>query len=190
MTTAWRLGTLRIGPPRSLPPVVKLGGSLLGIHGWPALVGDLVAGLPGAVLVVGGGSLVDGLRRIDQAAPRPPQLMHDLAIDALALTARLVADALALPVVTEAGGGGVLDPARWLEVTGHAARLEAGWHVTSDSIAAVVATATGRGLLLAKRVPPPGEATDLERLAAAGWVDPCFPGAAAGVTAITWAAPA
>ena len=48
----------------------------------------------------------------------------------------------------------------------------------------------GRGLVLAKRVPPPGDTTDLERLAAAGWVDPCFPGAAAGVTAITWAAPA
>ena len=61
---------------------------------------------------------------------------------------------------------------------------------TSDSIAALVATETNRGLLLAKRAPPPEGDHDLERLAAAGWVDAHFPAAAATVATISWSAPA
>jgi aspartokinase-like uncharacterized kinase len=116
--------------------------------------------------------------------------MHELAIDAMTLTARIVADALGLPVVALATGGGVLDAATWLRSTGQAATLSAGWHVTSDSIAALVAAETGRGLLLAKRVPPPAGDHDVARLATAGWVDAHFPVAAAAVATINWAAPA
>ena len=194
MTAAWQRGTLRAGPSARAGLVVKVGGSLLGLPGWPTLLADLIATLGDEttppLLIVGGGSVVDGLREIDAASPRPTALMHDLAIDAMRLTASIVADALGLPVVATAAGGGVLDAATWLRSSGQAARLPAGWHVTSDSIAALVAAETGRGLLLAKRVPPPGGDHDLERLAAAGWVDAHFPTAAKGVGSLTWAAPA
>jgi hypothetical protein len=194
MTVAWRRGTLRAGstPPNGL--VVKVGGSLLGMRHWPEVLAELVAplvgGSPAPLLVVGGGRVVDGLREIDAAAPRPPALMHELAIDAMSLTARLVADALGLPIVSLATGAGVLDASDWLRSPDHEARLPAGWHVTSDSIAALLAAETGRGLLLAKRVPPPAGDHDLERLAKAGWVDAHFPEAAKGVGSLTWAAPA
>ena len=189
MTGTWRQGTLRAGPRPAVGEVVKVGGSLLALHGWPERLAELVAASPAALLVVGGGSVVDGLREIDAVHQRPTPLMHELAIDAMTLTARIVADALDLPVVALAAGGGVLDAATWLRSADQAARLPAGWHVTSDSIAALVAAATGRGLLLAKRGPPPVGDHDLERLATAGWVDAHFPVAAAGVATITWAAP-
>ncbi|NCX98202.1 MAG: hypothetical protein EBX35_06420 [Planctomycetia bacterium] len=190
MTGAWRRGTLRAGPRAAAAEIVKVGGSLLALRDWPERLAELVAASPAPLLVVGGGRVVDGLREIDAANPRPTPLMHDLAIDAMTLTARIVADALGLPVVALATDGGVLDAAAWLRSSGQAARLPAGWHVTSDSIAALVAAETGRGLLLAKRVPPPAGDHDLERLATAGWVDAHFPGAAAAVATITWAAPA
>jgi hypothetical protein len=116
--------------------------------------------------------------------------MHHLAIDAMTLTARLVADACGLPLVTTtAAMRGVLDVAAWLEASLAGVDLPAGWHVTSDSLAAAVADQTGRGLLLAKLARPPGPADNLQALAAAGWVDPWFPKAAAGLKAISWATP-
>ena len=194
MTAAWRRGTLRAGPTPPAGIVVKVGGSLLGLPSWPERLAELMAFLdlepPAPLLVVGGGRVVDGLREIDAASRRPPALMHDLAIDAMSLTARIVADALSLPVVGTATGSGVLDASTWLRSTGREERLPVGWHVTSDSIAALVATETGRGLLLAKRTPPPDGDHALHRLAAAGWVDAHFPLAAATLAAITWAAPA
>jgi aspartokinase-like uncharacterized kinase len=72
---------------------------------------------------------------------------------------------------------------------GHRDTLPIGWRVTSDSIAAAVAATVGAELILAKRVPPPGPASDLESLAAAGWVDEHFPTAARGLGGIGWAAP-
>ena len=135
MTGAWRRGTLRAGPRAAAAEIVKVGGSLLALRDWPERLAELVAASPAPLLVVGGGRVVDGLREIDAANPRPTPLMHDLAIDAMTLTARIVADALGLPVVALATDGGVLDAAAWLRSSGQAARLPAGWHVTSDSIA-------------------------------------------------------
>lgn len=193
MTAAWQRGTLRADPTHPVGKVVKVGGSVLGLPDWPRLLAELIAPRGDAttapLLVVGGGRVVDGLREIDAATPRPSALMHDLAIDAMSLTARIVADALGLPVVSMATEAGVLDAAGWLRCTGQAKHLPAGWDVTSDSIAALVAAETRRGLLLAKRTPPPEGGHDLERLAAAGWVDAHFPVAAATVATITWAAP-
>jgi len=148
----------------------------------------LLADCPGPLVVVGGGRIVDGLRAIDAASPRPPGLMHDLAIDAMGLSGRLVADALGLPIVTQADEWGVLDLGTWLRRAAPAVCLPVGWQVTSDSLAAVVAGRTAARLLLAKSVPPP--ARGLESLADAGWVDSYFPTAASGLAAIAWAAPA
>jgi aspartokinase-like uncharacterized kinase len=192
MTARWAHGTIR-GPATGNPArhcVVKIGGSLLGRPDWPHVLVTLLADRPSPLIVVGGGPVVDGLRAIDAASSRPTDLMHRLAIDAMTLTARLVADACGLPLVTTTEATqGVLDVAAWLEASPTGVDLPAGWHVTSDSIAAAVAGQADRGLLLAKLARPPGLADDLQSLAAAGWVDAWFPLAAASLTAISWATP-
>ncbi len=189
MTARWLHGTIR-KQATARPPlrcVVKIGGSLLRHSDWPGAIATLVADQASPLVVVGGGPVVDGLRLIDTFSPRPPALMHRLAIDAMTLTARIVADCLGLPLVREgAAPYGVLDVAAWLEAAD--VELPVGWHVTSDSIAAAVARRTESGLLLAKSARPPDPAGDLQALAAAGWVDSWFPSAAAGLTEISWAA--
>jgi aspartokinase-like uncharacterized kinase len=194
-TRRWTFGSLRMAAGGGPSEVVKVGGSLLSLPGWPDLVADLVhdrSSRRRVVVVVGGGAIVDGLRAIDGLAPQPADTTHFLAIDLLGTTARLVARALALPLVGEPGTApvAVLDVPQWLGAAGRHARLPVGWHVTSDSIAALVATEAGADLLLAKRVPPPSaDADPLVALAHDGWVDGHFPTAAAQVARITWAAP-
>ena len=144
------------------------------------------------IIVVGGGPPVDGLRAIDAAAPQAPALMDRLAIESLRLSATLVAASLSLPLARAPGRAApacVLDAAGWLARAGRRDDLPVGWQVTSDSIAAAVAQAARAGLVLAKRVRPPEDASGLEQLAAAGWVDGHFPTAARGLRSITWAAP-
>jgi len=191
MNRRWQRGIIRgqEALPSATPLVIKLGGSILAMPDWPAAFAALLADSTRPLVVVGGGGLVDGLRAIDAASPRPAALMHRLAIEAMSLTASLVAEACGLPVVTSPGpAGGILDAARWLASSGAGGDLPAGWHVTSDSIAATAARRLRRGLLLVKRVPPPPEAGgNLESLAASGWVDEHFPTAAAGLEPITWA---
>jgi hypothetical protein len=87
----------------------------------------------------------------------------------------------------------VLDPVPWFAACSRGRGLPATWRVTSDSIAATVAGAGGR-LLLAKSIAPPAHALatadPLAAVSAAGWVDAHFSTAAAGLAAISWAAPA
>lgn len=188
---AWRCGELRVAAVPVDRWVVKFGGSLLLRPRWPQELVELVAGLPGAVtVVVGGGPVVDGLRAVDAACPRPAHVMHALAIEAMGITARMVAEATALPLVATASAGGtraVLDAPAWLTTPAQRDRLPVGWHVTSDSIAATVAHEAAAGLLLAKRRPPP--VADLAQLVAAGWIDPYLPVAAEPLVAVAWAVP-
>jgi hypothetical protein len=212
----WRLGMLaRVAddsdPPASgrwfhdRSPVIKLGGSLLRLPDWPRRVRMLLDALGGSpAIVVGGGTVVDGIRAIDaticERSDRLDALVHRLAIEAMGITARLAAHAVGLPLAEEipvAAAGRpavVLDTPAWLSRDDRLAALPTGWHVTSDSISAAVAAECGRGLLLAKSVPPPpcpdGDApARIASLAAAGWVDRFFPAAAGGLRFIAWAAP-
>ena len=175
--------------------VLKVGGSLLSRADWPALLASLMAacGSRSCCLVVGGGAVVDGLRVLDRAVPQSPQLMHDLAIDAMRLTARLVAAAMSLPLAAippDDENVTVLDVPAWLGIGSRTTTLPVGWQVTSDAIAARVAVEHGGSLLLAKSVPPPPCPGDqLATLARAGWVDDHFPVAARPLSAIEWAAP-
>ena len=204
----WQFGSLTRPPALREPTlsaqpllVIKLGGSLLSQPGWPQGIAELLRAIAAespespALLVVGGGSVVEGLRQIDAASPQPAALMHALAIELMGITARLVAAATGLPLVAEwhpsgARGACLLDVPQWLAENQRLSTLPVGWEVTSDSIAACVAAAYGGELLLVKSVPPPsgpGRLHQLEDLAAAGWVDPYFPSAAAGLPAISWA---
>lgn len=207
----WRCGVLRSAP-RGSPPsteddgpvVIRFGGSLLGRSDWPERAADtLDLPFPGGqaagarTLVVGGGSVVEGLRDIARARPLEPSLVHRLAIDGMGITARLVAATLGLPLVSRpVDRHAVLDMAAWLaDAPELAAAIPSSWSVTSDSLAAVVAAADGAGLLLVKSVPPPAPAAGpgpigFAPLATRGWVDGWFPTAAAAVARIGWAAPA
>ncbi len=191
MTTAWQFGTIRgdENACRTAPCVVKIGGSLLTKPGWPDALRSLLDAINHPLIVVGGGTVVEGLRAIDAVSPRPAQLMHELAIDAMTLTARIVADALSLPLVAspQASVPAILDVAAWLKETESCSGLPASWDVTSDSLAAAVAVVSSRPLILIKSTPPPTAETTLEALAAVGWVDAYFPNAAAPLTDIAWA---
>jgi len=221
VSNRWQFGSLRESAPRvpvARHLVIKIGGSLLARRAWADDIIALVSQIDRpALVVVGGGRIVDALRRIDATAPRSPAVMHRLAIDSLGLTSRLVADALGLPLTIGSQEDirlAVLDTPAWLDATdadgSRLARLPVGWHVTSDSIAALVATVQHAGLLLAKSVPPPSDvvrpatidreaidrgagdrdpAATVEAAARTGWVDDHFPTAAAALTEIAWAAP-
>lgn len=203
MTTAhvrphyWRLGSLDAtaapgDAPSQRPAILKFGGSLLSRPNWPAELRDLLAilGRPTTV-VVGGGRIVDALRELDAASPRPAALMHRLAIDCMGITARLVASAAGLPLAaapTRDSQAVVLDAPGWLDSAGRADRLPVGWQVTSDSIAASVAIEQAFDLVLAKSVAPPCPG-DITGLATRGWVDGHFPVLAADLATLGWAAP-
>lgn len=188
----WRGGPLTgsASPPPPLT-VVKFGGALLERPDWPALARALVAEFPACLLVVGGGTVVEGLRALDAAAPGDPAVVHGLALEGMGITARFVAARLHLERAAAplTGGPAVLDVAAWLHAD--PARhdgLARSWSVTSDSLAARVAAVHSAGLVLAKRVPPPARA--LDTLAAAGWVDASFPAVAWGLSHVAWRAPA
>lgn len=193
MTSSWARGVLRGDDTPAATLVVKLGGSLLASADWPRAVAALLDTLPAPRLIVtGGGPVVDGLRTIDDAWQLPADLTHALAISCMGHTARIVATALSVPITDAPEPGGpttaVLDTPAWLSRERRLEGLPVGWHVTSDSIAATVATACGGGLLLVKSAAPSED--DLGRLATVGWVDAFFPAAAQRVSWIGWAAPA
>ena len=203
----WTFGTLpgAVGRPVGEAPgglVVKFGGSLLERGDWPDLARDLLATLDPMTrltVVIGGGAIVEGLRAIDAAVPGDERVVHRLAIDGMGITARYVAAILDVPLVAAPlpadraapppASCAVLDMAAWLEsAPDRDASIDRSWRVTSDSLAAHVASAHGLGLLLAKSVPP-STAESLMALARSGWVDAAFPGAARAVEGISWCAP-
>lgn len=174
--------------------VIKLGGSLLDWPEWPMRFGSwLAAQSPAAnVLVVGGGPIVDGLRAIDGPCRLTAEHSHWLAIAGMELSARAAAAAL-----TDARLIHSLDEADQLPVPAlailivepvlrqtrqTASALPETWQVTSDSIAANVATALGGcPLVLVKSASVPGGIGPVQ-WAAAGYVDAYFPHAAAGLS--------
>ena len=191
----WQRGWLRQPRDKSkqLRVVVKIGGSLFSTAGWQHAVQSLIAheslSNHSVVILAGGGPLVDGLRVIDANSSLLDSLMHDLALEAMGITAQILAATLKLPLAEEETGASpiVLD-IRKRGMTDHVIEsLPHSWDTTSDSIAAAIATTTESALLLVKSTPPPTH--DLESLASKGWVDHSFPTACIDLEDICWAAP-
>ncbi len=173
--------------------VVKLGGSLLD---WPEVVPALRSWIPGQsraanVLIVGGGKLVDAVRQLDARRHVDVTTAHWLCIRAMSLTATIVAEWLGASEVVPSldrlrrqpeGAFEVLDVEAFLrQDQGTRDRLPCSWDVTSDSIAARIATVVeAQELVLLKSALPPGPATR-EALAERGFVDRYFPRASKGM---------
>ena len=189
----WREGWLRQpAGTRDQRLVLKLGGSLLTLPGWPAAIRQLLSGectkIRPILMIVGGGPLINGLRQIDAINQQPAQRMHRLAIDAMSLSAQLVAETLDLPLTTtlKPDEPAVLHLAQSFDGMTSIAALPQTWDVTSDSIAAAVASSTAAELMLVKRAPP--TACSLSKLASNGWIDNSFEVASRTLHGIRWTA--
>ena len=158
--------------------VVKVGGSL---YDDPRLGAGLRLWLSeqtAPVMVVpGGGPFADVVRDIDAVHQLGEETAHWLAIRSLSVTGQFLETLIGRPTTRH--------PIRVVDCFDFFRRNDIvphSWTVTSDTLAAVVASRTAaRKLVLLKSIdiPPP---TPWPLAAANGWVDRHFPTAAAGAT--------
>jgi aspartokinase-like uncharacterized kinase len=167
---------------------------------FPDVIRRVLAQRPGnaAVLVAGGGPAADVVRQWDRIHNLGDEAAHELALEAMDLTASLLARffpearlvrsksqlrmAVADGVISILCAGCFLKAA---EVQTHAP-LEHSWRVTSDSIAAWTAEVVAAAeLVLIKSVPVP-RGTSLIEATVAGLVDEQFPVVAGNLPLIGW----
>ena len=163
--------------------VVKIGGSLLGSPRLDPVLAAIAEARPArAVVVPGGGPFADAVRETQALLGFGDVLAHRLALDAMGQIAAILADrhpALAIAADAEeiaarhrAGSVPVWDPR---EVRCGRPGVPETWDVTSDSLAAWLATEVGADcLVLIKSVDAPPDASPRD-LADAGIVDAAFP---------------
>lgn len=163
--------------------VVKVGGSLYDWHGLgPALRAFVAALEPAPVLLIpGGGDFADAVRKLHAVHGFTEEQSHWLAIDSLWPAANFLRRLLGVGLTETPTQKG--DRVAVLDLTTYChseATLPHSWEVTTDSLAARVATrARADRLILLKSVDvPPG--TPWDEAAARGWVDGYFTRALAG----------
>lgn len=172
--------------------VVKVGGSLLEL---PDLAIRLrrwqSAQAPSQfIFIAGGGRLADAVRDYDAIHRLGAEQAHQLAVQAMSVTARLLAELIGerrvildwQEAMCEMSDFMILDVANFLatiEPSIAGACIAHSWDTTSDSIAARVARVVGAEelVLLKSRLAP--EASTMQAASAAGLVDACFPRVAA-----------
>jgi aspartokinase-like uncharacterized kinase len=184
-------------PTRSQVRVIKVGGSLFDWNQLPIALGRWLDAQSSAcnVLVAGGGALADVIRQADATHALGEQIAHELCVELLGVTARLLeallagrAPRVAFSDLQEQRTANRLPDSCVLDVRGILLGIESAapatslphtWNVTSDSIAAWVACALAADeLVLLKSDDPPGDQS-LDALAAAEYVDRYFPTAVA-----------
>ena len=170
--------------------VIKVGGSLVESEAAAALMRALAVRRPPRLIVVpGGGDFADAVRVTERRHPIGDQAAHHMALLAMHMSAVMLGAFAPGYVVAESPEEfeaawereqtPVWAPERMVLA---APDVPASWDVTSDSLAAWLARAIAASrLLLVKSCPVP-EAMDgnAAALAAAGIVDPSFPGFVAG----------
>ncbi len=184
--------------------VIKLGGSLLenpdltlklrALIDRCSVWNDLKSNpQPRIWIVVGGGVLVNAIRHLDQIHhlakhQLDQRKVHDWAIDAMSLTAGLVADLTQLPLAKLPKSGipeflslwntqhpgqcAVVDVAAPVKAD---TRIPANWDVTSDSLALwFCQQIKAKRLILAKSVAPLEARMKISKIQELGWIDPHF----------------
>lgn len=178
--------------------VIKLGGSLLDFDGLAPRLRKWLAAEPAMwnVMIVGGGRLADAIRDAFALHLLDEEAAHWLCIRLLGVTAELVARLLPEAVLVRdydellAEGDSprlfVFEPEKFLrEEAGLAQRLCLGriaplphcWDVTSDSIAARLATFLHAGELVLLKSSLPAKGGTIAQAADTGYVDRYFPAA-------------
>ena len=160
--------------------VIKVGGSLLQDANLAARFADWSNRQVKAdqtIVVVGGGGIVDEIRRFDDRFALSDVASHWLAIRAMSVTAQLFSEIVngfemifTLPE-PDVVGHFVLDPH---DVLRQASGLPIGWNVTSDSIAGHFANRLGSDELVLLKSSRK-EFSSLQAAAEAGYVDEYFP---------------
>ncbi len=183
-------------PPPDPCSLIKLGGSLLTSPGLrerlPANLRRLSAN---PILLVGGGGLADIVRQWDAVHGLSTVDSDTLATMTLSISAEFVQSLVPGAAIVNsyddaaqilrAGGIPIVDVHSTLTAPSVEA-LPQGWHVTSDSMAAVIARAWGlRELVLVKSTSCPAGRT-IEQVVAEGLVDAYFPNAVRGGLPIQW----
>lgn len=187
-------------PPRMSYSLLKIGGSLLRHPGLADRLRELLAARPEIrpLLIVGGGAAADIVREWHRTQQLSDEQAHQLAIAAMQLNEALLQELL--PELRLVRSAAQLDAAlragvpplacmscliKWGESRGWPP-VPRSWDVTSDSLAAWLATGLqATELVLAKSCPAPQPAT-LATAVERGLVDPYFPVAVAGVQDVLW----
>jgi aspartokinase-like uncharacterized kinase len=176
--------------------VIKVGGSLLD---WPDLPLRLqsflaeqfpMAGIERPMLIAGGGRAADVVREFDRVHHLGEETAHLLALHAMDFSAQLLS--ALFPAVTPIDSLESIEatltkglipvlapflPVRKIDEAGPDA-LPASWDVTSDSIAARIATHVKASRLILLKSASVGFHTTRQEAACVGLVDPVFPEAA------------
>ncbi len=177
--------------------VVKVGGSLLNLHGLGARLRSWldIQSTRDIILVVGGGAATDLIRRTDQRYGLGPETSHWLANRAMSFNSHLLAEILprsrvvnSLELCAEVwqdDATPILDVFELLRADeSHPDRLPHSWDVTSDSIAARVAVLAGATQLILLKSRAPESGKSWMELAEDGYVDPYFARAAEKVSSV------
>jgi aspartokinase-like uncharacterized kinase len=172
--------------------VIKLGGSLLGLPDLAVRLANFLGDFsrPRPLLLCGGGQAVEALRRWDRVHNIGEETCHWLSLRTLSITARVVEQILPeisivdtpsdLATVWSAGRVPIYDAYHFIVDIDEESMspLPRRWRVTSDSIAARIASHFGAPeLILLKSVTLP-ERISMTEAANEGLVDPHFPTAA------------
>lgn len=174
--------------------VAKVGGSLFDFADLPAALRGWLDNQPGVnVLIAGGGPFADAVRQADATFAIGDTAAHRLALEAMRVSAELLAALLpeahvlhSLADVRKQLASSevvVLNP---LELSLPECKLPHSWDVTSDSIAAYVASELeAQELVLFKSTPLPAN-TSRARATESGLLDGYFVQAAARFPTVRW----
>jgi len=179
--------------------VFKIGGSLFDLPNLREVVRRILAARPAAaaVLIAGGGPAADLIRTWDQTYSLGDEAAHELALEAMDLTAsllarffpeaRLVRSEQQIRRAAAEGAMCLVCAGCFMKAaeSGGRSPLERSWRTTSDSIAAWTAEILGAELVLVKSAPLPA-GISFEEAARIGFVDECFPGIASRLRVVSW----
>jgi len=179
--------------------VIKIGGSLLARPDLkPSLDGWLASQPPAEnICIVGGGELIDAMRRLDEFHPGQPESIHWMCVDLLRTTFRLVATWFHWPTIEDSGQlraqiatGFRDDVPTLIEVSTFyhrqrpTDRLPHDWRTTTDAIAAYLAAEIDADELVLLKSCAVDPQLSFEELAARGIVDEAFPEIAESISRV------